>query len=82
MRVGWNMAELAAMAKDLGADSLIYLPLDAVARSIGLAENRLCRACLTGQYPTTEGQRRYQLELVPKEKVAADSPLLAVGSGV
>ncbi|MFO0936465.1 MAG: amidophosphoribosyltransferase [Gemmataceae bacterium] len=74
--------ELAKMARDLGADSLIYLPLEAVARSIGLPEQRLCRACLTGQYPTSEGQRRYQLELVPKTSPTTGSPLLAVGSGV
>jgi amidophosphoribosyltransferase len=76
-------AELAAMAKDLGADSLIYLPLDAVARSIGLPDHRLCRACLTGQYPTAEGQRRYQLELVPKSAAVRDEAAsLAVGAGV
>ncbi len=58
--------ELAAMAYDLGADSLVYLPLDAVAKCIGLPAERLCRACITGDYPTESGRKRYELELVAK----------------
>lgn len=57
-------AEQQAMADALGADSLYYLPLDAVARCIGLPENRLCRACLTGQYPTPTGEQLYQLAMI------------------
>jgi amidophosphoribosyltransferase len=56
-------AEQDAMAKELGADSLYYLPLEAVARCIGLPEQHLCRACLTGEYPTPTGERLYQLAL-------------------
>jgi amidophosphoribosyltransferase len=56
--------EQQAMAAELGADSLHYLPLEAVARCIGLPEDRLCRACLTGQYPTETGERLYQLALL------------------
>jgi amidophosphoribosyltransferase len=55
--------EQAAMAAELGADSLFYLPLDAIARCIGLPESRLCRACLTSEYPTETGERLYQLAL-------------------
>ncbi len=55
--------EQARMARDLGADSLAYLPLDALARCVGLPEGHLCRACVTGKYPTPAGQHRYQLEL-------------------
>jgi amidophosphoribosyltransferase len=58
-----TVEEQRAMAAELGADSLFYLPLEAVARSIGLPEDRLCRACLTGQYPTPTGERLYQLAL-------------------
>jgi amidophosphoribosyltransferase len=58
-----TVEEQQAMAADLGADSLFYLPLEAVARCIGLPEDRLCRACLTGQYPTPTGERLYQLAL-------------------
>jgi amidophosphoribosyltransferase len=51
------------MAKALGADSLMYLPLEAVGRSIGIEEERLCRACITGDYPTPAGEQLYQLAL-------------------
>ena len=51
------------MAAELGADSLFYLPLEAVARCIGLAADRLCRGCLTGEYPTPTGEQLYQLSL-------------------
>jgi amidophosphoribosyltransferase len=37
--------------------------LDAIARSIGLPEDHLCRGCLTGEYPTPTGQELYQLTL-------------------
>jgi amidophosphoribosyltransferase len=55
--------EQAAMAAELGADSLVYLPLEAVARCIGLDPSHLCRGCLTGKYPTPTGERLYQLSL-------------------
>jgi amidophosphoribosyltransferase len=56
-------AEQNAMAAELGADSLFYLPLEAVARCIGLDAGHLCRGCLTGKYPTETGERLYQLSL-------------------
>jgi amidophosphoribosyltransferase len=56
--------ELQAMAADLGADSLHYLPLEAVARCISLDENRLCRACITRKYPTPTGEQLYELALL------------------
>jgi amidophosphoribosyltransferase len=59
-----TVEEQQAMAAELGADSLYYLPLEAVARCIGLPEDRLCRACLTGSYPTETGERLYQLALL------------------
>ena len=63
--------EQDAMAKDLGADSLVYLPLEAVARCIGLPEERLCRACLTGNYPTPTGKQLYQLALINRNGAPA-----------
>jgi hypothetical protein len=53
----------AAMAAKLGADSLRYLPVESVARSIGFDASELCQACLTGQYPTPAGERLYQLAI-------------------
>ena len=51
------------MATALGADSLRYLPVDAIARAIGFEENELCQACITGDYPTPGGQDLYQIAL-------------------
>ena len=58
-----TVAEQDAMAKALGADSLFYLPVDAVARCIDLPADQLCRACVTGDYPTPAGEQMYQLAL-------------------
>ncbi|MCE9567543.1 MAG: amidophosphoribosyltransferase [Planctomycetes bacterium] len=58
-----TVAEQDAMAKELGADSLFYLPVDAVARCIDLPAEKLCRACVTGDYPTPMGEQLYQLAL-------------------
>src|SRR5262249_28909928 len=56
--------ELSAMAAELGADSLRYLALEAVARCIGLDASRLCRACLTADYPTPTGEQLYELAVL------------------
>ena len=53
----------AEMASRLGADSLRYLPIESVARSIGMPSDALCEACLTGRYPTPAGERLYQIAL-------------------
>ncbi len=58
-----TVPEQMAMAKELGADTLFYLPIDAIARCINLPESQLCQACLTGEYPTETGERLYQLAL-------------------
>ncbi len=62
------------MARELGADSLRYLPVEAIARSVGLAPDRLCRACVTGEYPSPAGEALYQIDnLIP------DSPASRAG---
>ncbi|MGL6097163.1 MAG: amidophosphoribosyltransferase, partial [Fimbriiglobus sp.] len=76
-----TVGEQQEMAHDLGADTLLYLPLDAVARCIDLPDSHLCRACLTGDYPTEAGQRRYQLELATIAVPRRDLPA-ATGCGV
>ncbi len=53
----------AEMARCLGADSLRYLPVESVARAIGLPASELCRACITGEYPTPCGQELYEVAL-------------------
>lgn len=51
------------MARELGADSLRYLPLDSIARCVDLPAQSLCQACLDGKYPTEAGIEMYQLAL-------------------
>lgn len=53
----------AEMARDLGADSLRYLPVDSIARALDRSADDLCRACITGHYPTPHGQKLYQIAL-------------------
>jgi amidophosphoribosyltransferase len=53
----------AEMAKQLGADSLRYLPVEAIARAIGFDQRDLCQACITGDYPTDKGRELYQIAL-------------------
>lgn len=52
--------EQQRMAREIGADSLRYLPVDALADCVGLPESSLCQACVTGVYPTPSGTRLYQ----------------------
>ncbi len=56
------------MASVLGADSLRYLPVSAISKSIGFNSNELCQACITGQYPTVAGQGLYQIALENSNK--------------
>lgn len=53
----------AAMAKELDADSLRYLPLPSIARCVQLPREEICQACLDADYPTPAGQKLYQLAL-------------------
>jgi amidophosphoribosyltransferase len=51
------------MASALGADSLHYLPVEAIARCVDLDRDSLCQACIDGRYPTSAGRRLYQIAL-------------------
>jgi amidophosphoribosyltransferase len=51
------------MADAIGADSLRYLPIDAIARSVALPRSSLCQACIDGRYPTETGRELYQIAL-------------------
>ncbi len=56
-----NDAAQAEMAAKLGANSLRYLPIESIARAIGLDGDQLCQACITGNYPSSAGQALYQI---------------------
>jgi amidophosphoribosyltransferase len=51
------------LAKEVGADSFFYLPIEAIPRCLDLDEKDLCMACLTAKYPTPHGNRMYQTAL-------------------
>lgn len=51
--------EEQAMAQHMGADSLRYLPVDALSRCVGLPGTSLCQACVNSVYPTVAGERMY-----------------------
>ena len=44
---------LEEIRQHLGADSLAYLSLEGLEAATGHGDERYCRACLTGKYPTT-----------------------------
>jgi len=60
-RGGVSQEAQQKMARELGADSLRYLPVEAIARSVTLSPERICRACITGKYPTETGQQLYEI---------------------
>ncbi len=61
-----------AMAAELNCDSLRYLPIESIARAIEKPATELCRACITGQYPTPAGQKLYHLDLQGVGKSSGD----------
>lgn len=62
------------MARALGADSLHYLPTDAISRCVDLGRDGLCQACIDGCYPTAAGRRLYQIALDNAGKGAGLAP--------
>jgi amidophosphoribosyltransferase len=56
------------IAKFIGADSLHYLSLDSLLKSVGDGD-RYCSACFTGRYPIDVAQQERQKELFGKEFV-------------
>lgn len=50
---------LAAMAAELEIDSLAYLPVPDLGKALGVEQQDLCQACVTGRYPTEAGTANY-----------------------
>jgi len=48
------------ICKKLGAESLVYTSIEGLIAAIGLPQEKLCLACLTGDYPIRETQTRLQ----------------------
>jgi amidophosphoribosyltransferase len=71
MENGRPLSEVfAEMARDLAADSLRYLPIESIARAVNRPADELCRACITGRYPTPHGQKLYEIALANAESGA------------
>ncbi|MBI4439429.1 amidophosphoribosyltransferase [Candidatus Woesearchaeota archaeon] len=51
------------IAKDLGADSVIYQTIPGLIRALKKPESDLCLACLNTKYPTPYGNKLYQQAL-------------------
>ncbi|MGL6194615.1 MAG: amidophosphoribosyltransferase, partial [Thermoguttaceae bacterium] len=45
------------MAADIGADTLLYLPMESIPTSLGIDSCNLCQACATAVYPTPWGTK-------------------------
>jgi len=60
--------EEQAMADSIGATSLRYLPVEALADCVGLPETSLCQACVTTIYPTPAGEAMFQRALEKSER--------------
>jgi amidophosphoribosyltransferase len=67
--------EEQAMAREVGADSLRYLPVESLAACVGLPESSLCQACVCGRYPTPAGAQMYQKALARDSEKSADCAL-------
>ncbi|MCS7139281.1 MAG: amidophosphoribosyltransferase [Candidatus Nezhaarchaeota archaeon] len=57
-----KMMTLEELTKYVEADSLMYNTIDGLVSGIGLPENELCLACLTGEYPLAKAYRFEELE--------------------
>ena len=49
-----------AIAEQLGADSVRYLPVAKLADCVGLPHDHLCTACVSTNYPTKGGQQLFE----------------------
>jgi len=59
------------MARQLGADSLRYLPIGDLAACVGLPHDHLCTGCVTGRYPTKAGERIFAKEQARQSSMPA-----------
>lgn len=50
--------EVKEIEREIGADSLAYNSMEGLIDAIGLSQDRLCLACLNGDYPLKEEQKK------------------------
>ncbi len=56
---------LKEIEKEIGVDSLRYLSYKGLIKAVGVAENQLCTACFTGEYPIDIGKRKKEINYSP-----------------
>jgi amidophosphoribosyltransferase len=61
------------MARELGATTLRYLPVETIAEAIQMSGTKLCQACINSDYPTPAGEQLYQISLQSNEAVDDNS---------
>ncbi|MDG2126703.1 MAG: amidophosphoribosyltransferase [Fuerstiella sp.] len=61
-------AEEQKMADLIGADSLRYLPVEALADCVGLPQESMCQACVDTVYPTPAGEELYRKAVIARNK--------------
>ncbi len=61
---------IEGIRKEIGADSLRYQTLDGLVKGINFESgaDKLCLACVTGEYPTPYGEKLYQIAKTNHEK--------------
>jgi amidophosphoribosyltransferase len=47
------------ITEEIGADSLAYISIDGLVKSIGMPKQNLCLSCLTGEYPVSIPGEKY-----------------------
>jgi len=57
-----NGRDDAGVAEAIGADSVHYLSIQGLVRSIGLSAEELCLGCLTGRYPVEVPEERHRFQ--------------------
>lgn len=61
-------AEEQQMADAIGADSLRYLPVEALSDCVGLPRENLCQACVDRIYPTPAGEKLYRKAEISRDR--------------
>lgn len=51
--------------KEIGVDSLHYLSYKGLIKAVGIAEEKLCTSCFTGEYPIDIGEKKEEINYHP-----------------
>ncbi|HEX2951668.1 MAG TPA: amidophosphoribosyltransferase [Armatimonadota bacterium] len=74
-----RLPDLEAVCKHIGADTLGYLSIEGLIRSVSLPKNIFCLACLNGEYPieipTELAVSKFALEDAPKDQLTLTAAL-------